>query len=121
MVGQSNQDEKTESREHTSRRGTSSGNASELAQINYPQVDVRTLEKNIVSTVLSDVDNVMISVETRVQDAVSTAMEKLAIPRVELAMKSANAHSERSVYGIALQLDQREFLKKYRRPTDDRF
>ena len=70
MVGQSNQDEKTESREHTSRRGTSSGNASELAQINYPQVDVRTLEKNIVSKERSDVDNVMISVETRLQDAV---------------------------------------------------
>ena len=56
--------------------------------------------------------NVLTSVETRVQDAVLTAIEILVIPRVELAMKSANAPSERNVDGIVLEADQRDFLGK---------
>ena len=40
---------------------------------------------------------VMTTVETEVQNAVLTVVEKLLIPRVEVAMKSANASSGRSV------------------------
>ena len=50
------------------------------------------------------------SVQTRIQDAVLTAIENLVIPRIELAMKSANAPSERSVDGNVLEPDQRDFL-----------
>ena len=64
---------------------------------------------NIVSKVRSEVDNVMTSVETKVQDAVLTAIENFIIPRVELGMKSANAPSERSVDCYVLELDQRDF------------
>ena len=107
MIGLS--DEQTENRDNMLRRGTSSDNASNPAQINYPQVDVHTVEENIASKVRSDLDCVMTSVETRVQDALLTAIEYLVIPRVELAMKSANAFSERSVDGNVLEPDQRDF------------
>ena len=110
MIGQSNQDAQIESRSKMLCRGTSSDNASNLAQINYPQVDVLTLEENIVSKVRSEEDNVMTSVETRVQDVVLTAIENLVIPKVELAMKSANAHPERSFDGNVLEPDQKDFL-----------
>ena len=92
------------------RRGTSLDNLSKPAQIIYPQEDVHTLEKNIVNKVRSEVDNVMTSVETRVQDAVLTAIENIVILRMELAMKSANAHSEQSVDGNVLEHEQRDFL-----------
>ena len=62
-----------------------------------------------MSNVRSEVDSVMKSVETRVQDAVLTAIEVLVIPRVELAVKSANMSSERSVDGNVLEPDQRDF------------
>ena len=52
----------------------------------------------------------MASADSRVQDAVLTAIENLVIPSMELAMKSANAHSERSVERNVLELDQRDFL-----------
>ena len=52
----------------------------------------------------------MTSVETRVQNSTLTAIENLVIPRVELAMKSANAHPEQSVDGNVLEPDQRDFL-----------
>ena len=111
MIGQSNQDEQVEGIDNLICSGTSSNDASNPTQINYPQVDVQTAEESIVSKVGSEVDNVVTSVETRVQDAVVTAIENLVIPRVELAMKSANAYSERSVDGKILEPDQRDFFR----------
>ena len=57
----------------------------------------------------SEVDNVMTSVETRVLEAVLTAVENLATPKMELAVKSANAHSESSVDVNVLEPDQWDF------------
>ena len=110
IIGQSNQDEPVESRNDMFCRCTSLDNISNPNQCNYPQVYVHTLEENIVSKVRREGDNVMTSVETRVQDAILTAIKNLVIPKVELAMKSANAPSGRSVDGIVLERDQRDFL-----------
>ena len=66
MIGQSNHDVQTESRNSMTYRCTSSDNTSSPTQINYPQVDMHKLEENIVSKVRSEVDNVMTTVETRV-------------------------------------------------------
>ena len=46
------------------------------------------------------------TVETRIQDALLTAIENSVIPRVELTMKSTNASSERSFNGNVLEPDQ---------------
>ena len=70
---------------------------------------MHTLEENIVSKVRSEVDCVMTAVETRVQDAVLTALENLVIPGVELVMRSGNVSSGRSVHGNVLDHDQRGF------------
>ena len=91
MIGESNQYEQTESKVRMVCRAISSDNTSNPTQVKYPQVDVHTLEENILSKVRSEVDNVMTSVQTRVQDAVLIAIDNLVIPGVELAMKSANA------------------------------
>ena len=91
MVEQNNQDEPIESRDNIICRGTSSANVSNATQVNYPQVDVHTLDENIVSKIRSEVDNVLTSVETGVQDAVLTAIENLLTPREELTIKLANA------------------------------
>ena len=70
---------------------------------------MHTVEENIFSKVRSEVVSVMTTVETRLQDAVLTAIENLVIPGVELAMKSANAFSGRSVDGNVLDPDQKDF------------
>ena len=70
---------------------------------------MHTLEENIVSKVRSELDNVIVIVETRVQDALLTARESIGISRVELAMKSANASSGRSVDVNVMEPDQRNF------------
>ena len=90
-------------------RGISLDNTNNTTEINYPQVDMHTLEEHIVSKVRSEVDSVITTVETRIQDAVLTAIESLVIPSVELAMKSASAFSGQSLDGNVLKLDQRDF------------
>ena len=48
MIGQSNEDEQTESRDNLICRGTSSDNISNPTQVNYPQVFVHTLKKTLL-------------------------------------------------------------------------
>ena len=109
VIGQSNHDVQNENVDDVAHRGTSPDNANHLTQVNYPRVDMNTVEENFVSKVRSEVDNVMTIVETRVKNAALTAMENLVIPRVELAMKSTNASSGRSVDGNVLDPGQRDF------------
>ena len=109
MIGQNNQDEQIESRYNMICRGISSDNVGNRTRVNYPQKDVHTPEENFVSKVRSEVDIVITSVETRVQDAVLTEIENLVNPRMELTMKSVNAPSGWSVDGNVLQPDQRDF------------
>ena len=59
MIGHSNQGEQTESRDNMIGRRTSSDNASNPTENNYPQVNVHLLEQNIVSKARSEVDDVM--------------------------------------------------------------
>ena len=91
MIGQSTYDVPTECRDSITYRGASSDTTSNSTQVNYPQVDIHTLEENYVSKVRSEVNNVMTTVETRVQEAVLTVVENLVITRVELTMKVVNA------------------------------
>ena len=66
MIGQSNQDAQNKSRGNMVCIGVSSDNTSNSSQLNYPQVDVHTLDKNIMSKARSEVDNVITSAKTRV-------------------------------------------------------
>ena len=52
----------------------------------------------------------MKTVEIRIQDVVLTAKENLVIPRLELAMRSANAFSGRSLDGNVFESDQKDYL-----------
>ena len=107
--GLSNHDVQNENIDSVTHRGTSSDNTNNVTQVNYPQVDMNTVEDNFVSKVRSEVDNVLTTVETRVQDAVLTAIENLVIPRVESAMKSTNEYSGRSFDSNALVAGLRIF------------
>ena len=109
MIRQSNHGVQTESDFNAADKGFSLDNTYNPTGVNYPQVDMHTLEEHIVSQVRSEVDCVMTTVETRVQDAVLTAIESLVILRIELAMKSANASSEPNLDGSVSEPDQRDF------------
>ena len=109
MIGRSNHDVQSEKRGTVSNIGTSSDKTSNQTQVNSPQVDMHTIEVKIVSKERSEVDNVKTTVETKVLNAVLTAILNLVIPRVELALKTANASSGRSVDGNVNEPDHRVF------------
>ena len=112
MMRQSNQDEQLESRGNMVCIGIFSDNISNPTQINSPQVDVQTFGENTVSEVQNELDTMSTSVKTRVQGAVLAAIESLVIPKVDLAKKSANVPSERSVDGNVLESEHMDFQGK---------
>ena len=109
MIGNGNLDVQSQNIESVAHRAFSSNNTNNLTQVNYPRVDTHTLEEKIVN-VRSEMDNVMKMVETRVQDAVSTAIENLVTATVELTMKSANASSD-GVFAVMYWSQIREFFR----------
>ena len=105
MIGQNSHETQPGYGGNTVNESTTLNNVKNLIQVNSSQVDVHTLENNLVNKIRSEVDKVMTSVETRVQDVVLTAIENLVISRVELAMKSVNASSGRGAFNIVLDPD----------------
>ena len=109
MVVQSNQGIQTESGANMANGGISFNNTNDETRVNYPQVDTHTLEENIVSEMRNGVVIGMTAVETRVPDAVLTAIESLELARVESALKTANASSGRSLNDNIMEPDQKDF------------
>ena len=66
MIGQSNHEAQAGNKTKTVDEGTSSNNVTGPIKANSPQMDMHTLEENVVSKVQSEVDSVMTTVETRV-------------------------------------------------------
>ena len=66
MIGQNNYETRPASRTNMEDRGIPSNNKNGPIQVNSPQVDMHTLEENIVSKVRNEVDSVMTTVETGV-------------------------------------------------------
>ena len=108
MIEQKNHGAQSKNRANTVGRNTSLNDTNNLTKIISPQTDMHTIEKNIVSKVRSEVASAMTTVETRVQDKVMTAMEKMVNLRVEIATNSVNTSSGRGVGIVALEPDQRE-------------
>ena len=75
-------------------------------------MDIHTLEKNIVSEVRSEVDSVMTRLETKVQDAVLTAIKNLIFLRLQLAIKSVNASLLHGDGSVLWDRDQKDFSGK---------
>ena len=63
---------------------------------------MQTLERTLTNKVLSEVDNVVATVATKIHDAILAAMDSFVISRVELAMKSVNATSGRYPGSVVL-------------------
>ena len=109
MIDPDSYENQTESRGNTADRNVILNRANNSTQIKGSQVDMHTLEKTIADRVQSEVDSVMITVKTRVQDAVMTVIENLVILRVELAVKSVNASSRSGVVSVVLDPARRNF------------
>ena len=75
MIGLNNHEAQSENRTDTEGENITLNNTNDPTQGSGFQVDVHTLDKNIVDKKRNDVDSVMATVETRVQDAILTEIE----------------------------------------------
>ena len=69
---------------------------------------MHTLEKSLVDELPNEVDSVLTTFETLVQDAKLTAIENMVNPSLESAMKSLNGSPERSVDSVIQDPDQKK-------------
>ena len=109
MIERNYHEDQTEGRMSMMEENITRNYTKNSAQVDGSQVEVHTLEKNIVNRVRCQLDSVVTTVETIVQVAILSATESLVIPRVELAMKSVNAFSEHSVDNAVPDPDQKDF------------
>ena len=109
MTGRSNHEAQVGDITNVVEKGVSSNKMTGSILVKRPRLDMHTPGENIFSKVRIEVDNVLLTVESRVQEAVLTAIETLLIPRVELTKKLVNVTSGRSADGDVLELDQRSF------------
>ena len=73
------------------------------------QLYMQSLEKNISDMMRSEVENGAASGEAKVQAAILSAMENLVVPRLELALRSADIYSTRNPDSVVLDPYQRDF------------
>ena len=109
MIAQNNYDAPTENRTNTAEENITSICTKNPTQVNDSQLYVHTLERSVVNKVRSEVENVITTIETKVRDAILTAIESLVVPGVELAIKSVNAFYGRDVSSVVPDPNQKEF------------
>ena len=73
-----------------------------------PQVDMQTLETNFPANVKSEVENVVATVETKVHEAIFSAMDTLVVLRMELAMRSVGSFLKPNPGSVVIDPHQRD-------------
>ena len=75
---------------------------------NEDTVDDQTLERCFNVRVVREMGTVVDTVEDRIQNAISTAIEFIITPRIELAVRSINASSGRDAARVSANLERGE-------------
>ena len=65
--------------------------------VNWNAMSVKTLERCFNERIDRKMNNIIDTVEDRIQNAILTAIDKIVAPKIELAIRSINASSGRDV------------------------
>ena len=63
--------------------------------VNENTVNVKTLERCFIERINREMSNIVVTVEDRIQNAISTAIDNIVAPKIDLAIRSINASSGR--------------------------
>ena len=81
--------------ESTNDRDFTVSNSSNNTAVNESVVNVKTLERCFNERIDREMNNIVDTVEDRIQNAILTAIENIVAPKIELAIRSINASSGR--------------------------
>ena len=84
----------------TSDRDFTVSNHSNNTAVNESTINVRTLERCFNKRIDSEMSNIVDTVEDRIQNSILTAIDKIVVPKIELAIRSVNAFSGRDVTSV---------------------
>ena len=94
--------------EGTNDRDFTLSNSSNNTAVNESAMNVKTLERCFNERIDREMNNIVDTVEDRIQNAILTAIENIIAPKIELAVRSINASSGRDVTSVTANLERGE-------------
>ena len=76
--------------------------------VNGSVTNVETLERCFNERIDRKMNNIVNTVEDRIQNAILTAIDNIIAPKIELAIRSINASSGRDVASVSVNSERRE-------------
>ena len=78
--------------------------------VNENVLNVKTLERCFNERIDREMNNIVDTVEDRIQNAILTAIDNIVAPKIELAIRSINASSGRDVTSVSGNSERREHV-----------
>ena len=94
--------------EGTNDRDFTVGTSNHDSVINGNAMSMKTLERCFNERIDREMSNIVDTVEDRIQNAISTAIEILVAPKIELAIRSINASSGQEATSVSANAERKE-------------
>ena len=78
--------------------------------VNGNAITVKTLERCFIERIDREMNNIVDTVEDRIQNAILTAIDKIVAPKIELAIRSGNASSGGDATSVPANSERREHV-----------
>ena len=104
----SERQENTVVNEGTNDRDFTVGTSSNDPIVNANAMSVKTLERCFNERIDREMNNIVDTIEDRIQNAILTAIDNIVTPKIELAIRSINASSGRDVTSVSANSERRE-------------
>ena len=85
------------------------GTSYDSSTVNGNAMSVKTLERCFNERIDREMNNIVDTVEDRIQNAILAAIDNIIAPKIELAIRSINASSEREVTSVSAHSERREY------------
>ena len=94
--------------EGTNDRDFTVGTSNNDSVVNGNAMSVKTLERCFNERIDREMNNIIDTVEDRIQNAILIAIDNIVAPKIELAIKSINASSGRDVTSVSANSERKE-------------
>ena len=106
----SERQENTVVNEGTDDRDFTVGTSKDISIFNGNVMNVETLERCFNERIDREMNNIVDTVEDRIQNAILTAIDNIVAPKIELAIRSINASSGRDVTSVSVNSERMEHV-----------
>ena len=95
----------------TNDRDFTVGTSNNDSVVNGNAMSVKTLERCFNESIDREMNNIIDTVEDRIQNAILIAIDNIVAPKIELAIRSKNASSGRDVTSVSANSERKERVR----------